>query len=54
MKRKYFIDKREANKAKDERTKHGEYGLRVWKMPKGTRNAGKYAVCSEIEYLNTY
>lgn len=54
MKQKYFENKRAANRARDERTKRGEYGLNVWRMPKGTRHAGKYAVCTELEFLNTY
>lgn len=54
MTRKYFTDKREANRARKERTKRGETGLHVWRMPKGSRNTGKYAVCTELEYLNTY
>lgn len=26
----------------------------LFKIPKGTRHSGEYAVCSELEYLNTY
>jgi hypothetical protein len=49
--RKYYDTKKEANTARKERN---DIMLHVWKMPKGTRHAGKYAVCSEIEFLNTY
>lgn len=52
--RKYFDSKKEAVKAKDIRTKQGYTGLHVFKMPKGSKRSGKYAVCTEIEYLNTY
>lgn len=54
MKKKYFSTKPSARKAKNERIKKGERGLQVFKMPKGTRHTGKFAVCTEIEYLNTY
>lgn len=54
MKQKYFNAKQAAIKAKNERSKNGERDLHVFKMPKGTRNSGKFAVCTEIEYLNTY
>ena len=54
MKRKYFNTKQAAIKVKNERSKNGEHGLHVFKMPKGTRKSGKFAVCTEIEYLNTY
>lgn len=54
MKKKYFNTKKEAQKAKYERLQNGEQGLQVFKMPKETRKSGKFAVCTEIEYLNTY
>lgn len=54
MKRKYFTTKGEANKSKSERTNKGELNLHVFKMPKGSKKAGRFIVCSEIEYLNTY
>lgn len=54
MKKKYFNTKKEAQKAKYERLQNVEQGLQVFKMPKGTRKSGKFAVCTEIEYLNTY
>ena len=49
--KKYFNSKKEAHKALEERQNSS---LQVFKMPKGSRHAGKYAVCSYIEYLNTY
>lgn len=54
MKRKYFDTKQSAVKAMNERSKNGEQGLHVFKMPKGSRKSGKFVVCTEIEYLNTY
>lgn len=54
MKRKYFDTKQSAAKAKNKRSKNGEQGLHVFKMPKGSRKSGKFLVCTEIEYLNTY
>lgn len=54
MKKKYFETKDYAIKAMNERSKNGERNLHVFKMPKGTRMCGKFAVCTEIEYLNTY
>lgn len=49
--KKYYDTKKEAETAC---SNMGDPSMRVWKMPKGTRHAGKYAVCSELEYLNTY
>lgn len=49
--KKYYDTKKEATAAKKALNDPMMY---VWKMPKGTRNAGKYAVCDELEYLNTY
>lgn len=54
MRRKYFDSKKEANKARCSRAKLGELNLHVFKMPKGTRKAGKFILCTEIEFLNTY
>lgn len=51
--KKYFTSKKEANKAREERQKTNPY-VHVFKMPKGSRNAGQWAVCTEMEYLNTY
>lgn len=53
--KKYFKTRKDALKACAERnTKEGFNYLHVFKMPKGTRHHGEYAVCSEMEYLNTY
>ena len=51
--KKYYSSKAEAKKACSERQKHNP-GIGVYKMPKGSRHAGQYAVCDHIEYLNTY
>lgn len=51
--RKYFTSKKEAVSACEAR-RISNPCLRVWKMPKGSRHKGQYAVCSEVEYLNTY
>lgn len=54
--RKYFKSKKEAIKACDERNKTFGSGkeIGVYKMPKGSRHSAQYAVCTFIEYLNTY
>lgn len=52
--KKYFNTKKEAAKAKKDRESKGVHGLSIFKMPKGSRKAGMFAVCTEIEYLNTY
>ena len=54
--RKYFQSKKEALKACEERNKTFGSGrdIGVYKMPKGSRHSGQYAVCDYIEYLNTY
>lgn len=49
--KKYFKTRREANKYWEATQ---DCRLHVWKMPKGSRHAGLYAVCTEFEYLNTY
>lgn len=55
MKRKkYFKSKKEALNALNQYNEKGFYGLHVYKMPKGTRKAGWYAVCTEIDFFNTY
>jgi hypothetical protein len=51
--KKYFTSKKEANKAREERQKTNPY-VHVFRMPRGSRNAGQWAVCTEMEYLNTY
>lgn len=52
--RKYFKTLKEARKAKEERDPKGWYDLHIWKMPKGTRKAGWFALCTEVEFVNTY
>jgi len=55
MARKYFKSKDEARKALSERKRNDISCCdEIFKMPKGTRHAGQYAVCSHMEYLNTY
>ena len=51
--KKYFKTKKEAQKALEERLVNNP-SLKIFKMPKGTRRHGEYAVCTDIEYLNTY
>ena len=50
--KKYFKTKKEALKACEERRKTNP-AIGVFKMSKGTRHHGEYAVCSEFEWLNT-
>lgn len=53
--KKYFATRKEANKERERRLKLDPFSdIHVWKMPKGSRRAGYYAVCTELEYLNTY
>jgi hypothetical protein len=53
--KKYFKSKAEAIKACRERNNgHSTGYYKVFKMSKGTRHHGEFAVCSEFEYLNTY
>lgn len=49
--KKYYKSKNEAIEAAKKRN---DPTIKAWKMPKGTRHAGQYAVCDELEYLNTY
>lgn len=51
--KKYFKTLGEARKALAERKKE-RTDVDIYKMHKGTRHAGMYAVCSYMEYLNTY
>lgn len=51
--KKYFTSKKEANKAREERQKLNPF-LHVFRMPRGSRHAGQFAVMTEIEYLNAY
>ena len=53
MKRKYYKTLKEARKALEER-KTSESGIGIFRMSKGTRHHGEFAVCSEFEWLNTY
>jgi len=53
--KKYFKNRAEAIKERDKRNSEKGYPfVKVFKMPKGTRHHGEFAVCSELEYLNTY
>jgi hypothetical protein len=52
--KKYFKTKKEAQKALEERSMFTSKNLGVYKMPKGSRRHGEYAVCTYTEYLNTY
>lgn len=52
MKQKYFKTRREAKKAQEERTERCNVN-RIWRVKKGIHK-GTFAVCSEIEWLNTY
>lgn len=49
---KYWKSRKAALAHKDELNKLG-HSYRVFKMPKGSRHHGEYAVCDDIEYLNT-
>ena len=51
--RKYFKSRKEALKACEERNKTHGKRIEVFKMPKGSRHSGQYAVCTFIEYLNS-
>ena len=53
--RKYYKTRKEALLAcseRNERERTTRY--KVFKMSKGTRHHGEFAVCTEIEWLNTY
>ena len=50
-KRKYYKSKAAALKACEEMN---NIAIHVYKMPKGSRHHGEYAVCSYVEFLNTY
>ena len=53
--KKYFKSKAEAQRVCAERNKgKGFTWYHVFKMKRGTKHHGEYAVCSEMEYLNTY
>lgn len=53
--KKYFKTKKEAVEVAKERRKiNNTYAIQVFKMPKGTRHHGMYAVCTYLEFINTY
>lgn len=53
--KKYFKTKKEAVKVCEERNKEKGFAwYKVFKMSRGTRHHGEFAVCSEMEWLNTY
>ena len=51
--RKYFKRLADARKELTERRKTST-DVDIYKMHMGTRHHGEYAVCSYMEYLNTY
>lgn len=51
--KKYFKKLSDAKKALAERKKT-RTDVDIYKMSKGTRHHGEYAVCSYMEWLNTY
>lgn len=53
MKRKYYKTLSEAKQAHAVAVKINPF-LHIFKMPRGSRRVGWYAVCTELEYLNTY
>ena len=53
--KKYFKSKTDAQKEAKERNEKSPISMvGVYKMPKGSRHPGMYAVCSYIEFINTY
>lgn len=52
--RKYFKSKVAAFRACERGNQPYGKGLEVFKMPKGSRHPGMYAVCTHLEWLNTY
>ena len=52
--RKYYDKLSDAKRALATLKQHGRVDVGVYKMHSGTRHAGMYAVCSYMEYLNTY
>lgn len=55
MKQKYFKTLSAARKACDQRNS-AEYTTlyHVYRMPKGSRHHGEFAVCTFLDYINTY
>jgi hypothetical protein len=54
MRKKYYKSRSEAIKACAEINKTASVKVEVFRMPKGSRKSGWYAVCDYMEYLNTY
>lgn len=52
MRKKYFKSLAEARKVCAERQKQ-DPDIHVWKMPKGSRHAGQYAVCDHLTFINS-
>ena len=53
--KKYFKTRKEAQQVCAQRNERSNCNyFKVFKMPKGTRHHGEFAVCSYMEYLNTY
>ena len=52
--KKYFDTLRAAIVSRRIRESKGELFLDVYKMPKGSRRAGKFVVCTYMEYLYSY
>lgn len=53
--RKYFKRSSDAKKALEERKRYKtDTTLGIYKMPKGTRHHGEFAVCTYMEFINTY
>ena len=53
--KKYFKTKKEAIEVAKERRKiNNTYTIQVFKKPKGTRHHGMYAVCTYLDFINTY
>lgn len=51
--KKYYTSKNEAIAACEERNRIYGTHCQVFKMPKGTRRHGEYAVCTHLEFINT-
>lgn len=53
--KKYFKTRKEALQVCAQRNERSNCNyFKVFKMPKGTRHHDEFAVCSYMEYLNTY
>lgn len=53
--KKYYKTLKEAKQAQEKLIQHfGQLSdINVYKMPKGTRHHGEYAVCTHLEFINT-